>query len=636
MEDLKPWAVHLDYCGGSYLTRLVNNTCPDSHVRCPNAYCIPSFTVNNGVRDCPHHNVNDELVDDEDFVMSDFSCPGHYKCFKSYICVHSDFLCDGIYHCPLQDDEQYCQLSCPTGCRCEGFALTCARLFNTSNYVDTRYLDLSETKLTHVLASSQMYKMRFLQSLNLSQCSLSNVSLPFMQPLKILDLGFNNIFSFTQVDIPHSINLKTLVLSGNSHIASLFSNTKNFLCSTGSNLQYLYLIQTKTNFINPKSFVCGDSQSSSLKFLDISGNKIEVEEDSFANLDQLTTMIADDKVLCCIYFSLFPDRVGITNCQAPEDELSSCTALLTSNFLRVCLWTLSLAALLGNGSVIFYRVFLEKRSTSLGFHSFVMSLSVSDFCMGLYLIIIGSADLVYEGNFLWQRWVWKRHTMCTMAGVLGMVSNEVSAFTICLIMLDRLLAVKFPLHRQYHFTWKSALVAVVIAWAIGFTLALTPLLPQFKHWEFFGQNAICLPLPITKQEFLGRNYARSIFLILNFVIFMIICSGQLMIYFSVQQSSKITSTVSDKDMAIARRLFVVVFSDFCCWFPVGVMGLMANAGVPIPGNVNVLTAIFVLPLNSALNPFLYTYAKYRQKREKKKDEKRYQAFVKKYQSQQKK
>ena len=55
----------------------------------------------------------------------------------------------------------------------------------------------------------------------------------------------------------------------------------------------------------------------------------------------------------------------------------------------------------------------------------------------------------------------------------------------------------------------------------------------------------------------------------------------------------------------------------------GVMGLMANAGVPIPGDVNVWTAVFILPLNSALNTFLYTFSKWRQKREEIRDKKQY-------------
>nr|KAG5705343.1 hypothetical protein BaRGS_011115 [Batillaria attramentaria] len=71
-------------------------------------------------------------------------------------------------------------------------------------------------------------------------------------------------------------------------------------------------------------------------------------------------------------------------------------------------------------------------------------------------------------------------------------------------------------------------------------------------------------------------------------------------------------------MAVARRLFLVVFTDFCCWFPVGLMGLLASRGTPIPGVLNVWTAIFVMPLNSAVNPFLYTLNTLRQRRTKRK------------------
>ena len=42
------------------------------------------------------------------------------------------------------------------------------------------------------------------------------------------------------------------------------------------------------------------------------------------------------------------------------------------------------------------------------------------------------------------------------------------------------------------------------------------------------------------------------------------------------------------------------------WFPVGLLGLLASGGYPIPGEVNVVLVILVLPLNAALNPFLYT------------------------------
>nr|KAG5709269.1 hypothetical protein BaRGS_018021 [Batillaria attramentaria] len=99
-------------------------------------------------------------------------------------------------------------------------------------------------------------------------------------------------------------------------------------------------------------------------------------------------------------------------------------------------------------------------------------------------------------------------------------------------------------------------------------------------------------------------------------------SGQAAIFRSVKANVLATDkNQKSKDITIARRLISVAVSDFLCWFPIGLLGLLASAGVPVPGEVNVVMAIFVLPFNSALNPFLYTFnllmERRREKREKK-------------------
>ena len=61
-----------------------------------------------------------------------------------------------------------------------------------------------------------------------------------------------------------------------------------------------------------------------------------------------------------------------------------------------------------------------------------------------------------------------------------------------------------------------------------------------------------------------------------------------------------------RDMAIARQLSLVVITDFLCWCPICVMGLMAQSGHKIPSSAYAWSAVVVLPVNSAINPFLYT------------------------------
>ena len=97
-------------------------------------------------------------------------------------------------------------------------------------------------------------------------------------------------------------------------------------------------------------------------------------------------------------------------------------------------------------------------------------------------------------------------------------------------------------------------------------------------------------------------------IVLNLIIFLLIAVGQLAIFWSVRKTSKTMDKGKSKpmDMTLAHRLASIVVTDFLCWFPIGVLGLLASRDVPIPGEVNVAVAIFVMPLNSALNPFLYT------------------------------
>ena len=166
------------------------------------------------------------------------------------------------------------------------------------------------------------------------------------------------------------------------------------------------------------------------------------------------------------------------------------------------------------------------------------------------------------------------------------------------------------------FSVKFAQVLSVICWMVGVVLAAVPLLPFTEHWQFYSQTGICIPLPITRKVFPGSDYSFSVMIVFNFVLFLLIAVGQLLIFWSYHSHSKTVSRPGKKaeEMAIARRLLVVVMSDFLCWFPIGMLDLMARSDVPIPGYVNVAMAIFVLPVNSAVNPFLYTLQLVRERR----------------------
>ena len=73
--------------------------------------------------------------------------------------------------------------------------------------------------------------------------------------------------------------------------------------------------------------------------------------------------------------------------------------------------------------------------------------------------------------------------------------------------------------------------------------------------------------------------------------------------------SKINKNLN-RESALARRVFAIILTDFCCWIPViilGILSLVEKFNDP-EGTAYVWFAVFVLPVNSSVNPLLYTFS----------------------------
>ena len=595
--------VKLDLDGHSLstLTELQpGEVCPETHFLCSGGRCVPTFLLSNSrvVKnvDCPF-----PFMDDE---QSEFRCPGFFRCRLNGVCLHPDHVCDGVHHCPTKDDEMYCHLPCPDHCLCQGYAFTCPQMFNASHQPLVRYLDLSGVHQPD-LSDTNAESLVLLAFLNLSSCAFissnaRNFSL-WQTPVRVLDMSYNHLTDLYRMMFPQPY-LTHLNLSSNPLVRVLqFSHFQTALAL--NEIKVLSQRNTKIQQIEPRAF---GQWLKSLERLDIRGNRLNsFHIDTFFGLSSLQVLDTDDPRMCCVFF--LRNAFCEASCSAPRDELSSCSDLLRSSFFRSSLWTLALMAVVDNVAVLAYGLCVRKKDTSSGYRLFVNNLCVSDLLMAAYLIIVGSADAALRGQFFRRQAGWTESVLCHVAGFVALLSSEASAFLICLITLDRLLVLRSPLSFSLHMTARSASVASAAAWVLGVVLAAVPTLPLGSGWEFYGHTAICIPLPITRRHFSGKYYAFGVFIVFNFMLFTLIVVGQLLIYRAVRSNSINSSTTltQQREAAIARRLCLVVVTDFCCWFPVGVMGMLAERGTPIPGDVNVGAAIFVLPLNSALNPFLY-------------------------------
>ncbi|XP_005093169.1 G-protein coupled receptor GRL101 [Aplysia californica] len=594
--------------------------CPETHQKCVHGYCIPIYMWCNGQKDCPHG-------EDEEEEMCAKTCPGLYKCKKSKVCLHSQHVCDGQYQCPNHDDENLCQylnVTSPPSCTRKQMDFTCTSLPDFQTLTHVKFLNVSRSGIKDFrLVNVARYALIFLDISFNNIHSLTNTQLDFLN-LRTLNARSNAITSIDYTTFKNCPVLEKLVLADNKITnlsLSYFCNMKSLqkldlsgnpirklqpfrsTCTEGSStLRYLNLRNMGLIYLNDDAF-CSFPR---LKSLLLEGNSITLfTPNVFKFQGSLNYLTTDNFRLCCS--SVKPKSLDDSKCLAPFDEISSCDDILRAMFLRVTLWVMVFLTLSGNVSVIIYRIFFDK-CIKYSFRIIITCLSASDLIMGVYLVIIGSADVIYRDRYFVVEREWKESVACQVAGFLCVLSSETSAMFILLVTIDRFTAIAFPLRIHLHFTKKSASIACAVVWSIGVCIAAIPLVPPWNQWNFYSQKAIGVPLPITRFSYPGFDYAFSIFILFNMAIFILVILGQIGIYLSVRLLSvpRISEQRLYQDTAIAKRLVLVVFTDCLCWFPICVMGLAACADFPVPGEMYVVASVILMPANSAINPFLYT------------------------------
>ena len=99
------------------------------------------------------------------------------------------------------------------------------------------------------------------------------------------------------------------------------------------------------------------------------------------------------------------------------------------------------------------------------------------------------------------------------------------------------------------------------------------------------------------------------FLGLNCICYLIILICYVEIVRLVLKSSKRAGINNEmkNQVKMTVKVAAIVLTDFLCWFPIIMLGILVQAGVlTLPPSVYAWCVTFVLPINSAINPYLYT------------------------------
>ncbi|XP_035180810.1 relaxin receptor 2 isoform X6 [Oxyura jamaicensis] len=573
---------------------------------------------------------------------------GYFPCGNHTTCLPRAFHCDGINDCENGADEENCGDN-------SGWASMFGMVRGKPNY-----LDLSEECCLHQYPEGCSCMETELE------CAAVNLkSVPLVSSnVTVLSLAHNQIHSLPDEVFSKYTEVKKIFLQNNciqtisrKAFFGLYKLQKLYLshnCITSlkpgvfrdlQKLKWLVLRGNQLHFVPANTF----SSLNDLGELDLSSNRItelpryifkdlkylqklnlsfnplsHLSEDHFESLQQLQSldlemieipninarMFQHMKNLSHIYFKKFhycSYALHVRICTPLTDGISSFEDLLANNVLRVFVWVIACVTCFGNLLVIGMRSFIKAENETHAMS--IKILCCADCLMGVYLFFIGVFDVKYRGQYKKYAVLWMESLPCHIMGFIAMLSTEVSVLLLTYLTLEKYLVIVFPFSNIRPGKQKTIVILISI-WIAGFVIAIIPFWDEDFFGNYYGKNGVCFPLNSDRMEEIGGNrYSLSIFLGVNLLAFIIIVFSYVSMFCSIQKTALQTSEMRShihRDVAIANRFFFIVFTDAICWIPVFVIKILSLFQVEILDTVTSWIVIFVLPINSALNPILYT------------------------------
>ncbi|XP_062819798.1 relaxin receptor 1 [Anolis carolinensis] len=433
--------------------------------------------------------------------------------------------------------------------------------------------------------------------------------------LNWLDLEGNHIRSLQRSDFRGCGEITVLVLTRNKieriqegafselkKLVELDLSSNRLKELLPSSFQGLHELQQLNLSNNPLHRIYSDQfdHVSQLRSLSLEG--IEIPNIQNRMFEQLTN-------LSHIYFMRFSScrfAPHVRSCKPNTDGISSFENLLASAVLRAAVWVIAFVTCFGNLFVIFTRSFIVTEHSK---HTMaIKSLCCADCLMGAYLFFLGAFDLKFSGEYNRHAQAWMSSPSCHLVGSLAVLSAEVSVLLLTYMTLEKYLCIAFPFGR-YGASERRTRLSLALLWLLGLSLTLLPFSCKEAFGVYYGSNGVCFPLQSHPNESPGaRGYSTGIFLGLNLVAFLLVSFAYGGMFHSIHATAARAAeqSILSVEVALAKRFFFIVFTNALCWIPIFILKLLSLLDVDIPGTVTSWVVVFILPINSTLNPILYT------------------------------
>ena len=469
---------------------------------------------------------------------------------------------------------------------------------------------------------------------NLKQLFLQGNNISVLHPslfrkasdLEVLFINSNNLKELHPDIFRNLTNLKTLSIAEIN-----ISYLPNTLFQDLRALEFLNVSRNEVNSISSKIL----HELTNLLTLDLTKNPLYwIQKESFEHIPKRTVVYVDEYATCCFVTS------GDCSFTEERSPFISCKRLLPFTILRIVIWIVSFVTVAGNLFVLIKRIKNKPSRVNVQF-LLITNLSFSDLMTGVYLIILLSVDLWYKEYFPSHSDSWRHSSLCKVAGALSLLSSEASVFLITLISIDRFMSIKFPLSAA-KLGNKSVKVVLAILWLVAGLISIASMLIPLKS-DLYEASEICVGLPISRvnsyevreksfklnttsiEGSLNTGYIReavftgskpsmffsiAIFTVLNLVCFLVVAFCYASIFYIAKQASRIRGADNkNREIRRAFKMAGIVLSDFCCWLVVIILSVLVQSeAITISPEAYAWIATFVLPINSCINPFLYSFS----------------------------
>uniref|UniRef100_H2Z2S3 G-protein coupled receptors family 1 profile domain-containing protein n=1 Tax=Ciona savignyi TaxID=51511 RepID=H2Z2S3_CIOSA len=307
---------------------------------------------------------------------------------------------------------------------------------------------------------------------------------------------------------------------------------------------------------------------------------------------------------------------GVFDCNDFSDEcppndrnISSVHRMINELPLQISMWVMMILAFVGNLVVITRTIhelwIMLRRSSSnlnkikLSHKIMVLNLSVGDILMAFYLCIVVAKSVEFSESYCRHKLEWLSSPVCSLAGVLAMLSSQSTVLIMSLMTTYRLYGVLRPFRNETT-SIKTLIGILILLWLVALLLAILPL-----KFVVTPTKLIVFSL-YSNENGASSKFTISVILI-DLLLFVYLFVGYVVIY-RATMTSKLpkTDVRSREDRAMWIRIASLILTDFVCWVPICLMSLLSYGGVALPDVVYAFTATILFPINSVFNPWLYS------------------------------